>query len=31
VIARLSPLAVQGKPFFGTAGEMVAMANAVKG
>jgi hypothetical protein len=31
VIARLSPLAVQGKPFFGTAGEMVAMAMLSKG
>ena len=31
VIARLSPLAVQGKPFFGTAGEMVALATLAKG
>jgi hypothetical protein len=31
VIARLSPLAVQGKPFFGTAGEMVALAMLAKG
>ena len=31
VIARLLPLAVQGKPFFGTAGEMVAMAMLSKG
>jgi hypothetical protein len=31
VITRLSPLAVQGKPFFGTAGEMVAMAMLSKG
>ena len=31
VIARLSPLAVQGKPFFGTAGEMVALSMLAKG
>ena len=31
VIARLSPLAQQGKPFFGTAGEMVALAMLAKG
>lgn len=31
VIARLSPLAVQGKPFFGTSGEMVALAMLAKG
>jgi hypothetical protein len=31
IIARLSPLAVQGKPFFGTSGEMVALAMLAKG
>ncbi|HEU0311393.1 MAG TPA: tetratricopeptide repeat protein [Sphingomicrobium sp.] len=31
VIARLSPLAEPGKPFFGTAGEMVALAKLAKG
>ncbi len=31
VIARLSPLAAPGKPFFGTAGELVAMAMLAKG
>ena len=31
VISRLSPLAVQGKPFFGSAGEMVALAMMTKG
>ena len=31
IIARLSPLAQQGKPFFGTAGEMVALATLAKG
>ena len=31
VIARLSPLAQTGKPFFGTAGEMVALAMLSKG
>jgi hypothetical protein len=31
VIARLSPLAEPGKPFFGTAGEMVALATLAKG
>lgn len=31
VIARLSPLAAQGKPFFGSAGEMVALAMLAKG
>ena len=31
VIARLSPLAEPGKPFFGTAGEMVALAMLAKG
>jgi hypothetical protein len=31
VIARLSPLAQQGKPFFGSAGEMVALAMLAKG
>ena len=31
VIARLSPLAQTGKPFFGSAGELVAMAMLAKG
>jgi hypothetical protein len=31
VIARLSPLAEPGKPFFGSAGELVAMAMLAKG
>ena len=31
IIARLSPLAEPGKPFFGTAGEMVALATLAKG
>ena len=31
VIARLSPLAEAGKPFFGSAGELVAMAMLAKG
>ena len=31
VIARLSPLAQPGKPFFGSAGELVAMAMLAKG
>ena len=31
VIARLQPLAVAGEPFFGSAGEMVAMALLAKG
>ena len=31
VIARLSPLAESGKPFFGSAGELVAMALLAKG
>ena len=31
IIARLSPLAEPGKPFFGTAGEMVALASLAKG
>jgi len=31
VIARLQPLAVAGEPFFGSAGEMVAMALIAKG
>ena len=31
IIARLSPLAQPGKPFFGTAGEMVALATLAKG
>ena len=31
VIARLSPLAKPGKPFFGSAGELVAMAMLAKG
>jgi hypothetical protein len=31
VIARLSPLAEPGKPFFGSAGELVAMARLAKG
>ena len=31
VIARLSPLAEPGKPFFGSAGELVAMAKLAKG
>jgi hypothetical protein len=31
VITRLQPLAVAGEPFFGTAGEMVAMALIAKG
>lgn len=31
VIARLSPIAQQDKPFFGTAGEMVALAMLAKG
>jgi hypothetical protein len=31
VIARLSPLAQPGKPFFGTAGEMTGMAMLAKG
>ena len=31
IISRLSPLAEQGKPFFGTAGEMVALAQLAKG
>ena len=31
VIARLTPLAQPGKPFFGTAGEMVALAMLAKG
>ena len=31
VIARLSPLAEPGKPFFGTAGEMIGMAMLAKG
>ena len=31
VIARLSPLAQAGKPFFGSAGELVAMAMLAKG
>ena len=31
IIARLSPLAVPGKPFFGTAGEMIALATLAKG
>jgi hypothetical protein len=31
VIARLSPLAEQGKPFFGSAGEMVALSMLAKG
>ena len=31
VIARLSPLAAPGKPFFGSAGELVAMAMLAKG
>ncbi len=31
VIARLSPLAEQGKPFFGSAGEMMALAMLSKG
>ena len=31
IIARLSPLAQPGKPFFGTAGEMVALAMLSKG
>lgn len=31
VIARLAPLAQQGKPFFGTAGEMTGMAMLAKG
>lgn len=31
VIARMSPLAEQGKPFFGSAGEMMALAMLAKG
>ena len=31
IISRLSPLAEPGKPFFGTAGEMVALATLAKG
>jgi len=31
VIARMSPLAQQGKPFFGTTGEMVALSMLAKG
>ncbi len=31
IIGRLSPLAEPGKPFFGTAGEMVALATLAKG
>ena len=31
VIARLSPLSQPGKPFFGTAGEMIALATLAKG
>ena len=31
IIARLSPLSEPGKPFFGTAGEMVALATLAKG
>lgn len=31
IIARLAPLAEQGKPFFGTAGEMTGMAMLAKG
>jgi hypothetical protein len=31
IISRLSPLAEPGKPFFGTAGEMVALARLAKG
>lgn len=31
VVARLKPLAVPGKPFFGSAGEMVAMAYLAQG
>jgi hypothetical protein len=31
VVARLKPLAVPGKPFFGSAGELVAMAYLAQG
>lgn len=31
IIGRLSPLAEPGKPFFGTAGEMIALATLAKG
>jgi hypothetical protein len=31
VISRLAPLAQQGKPFFGSAGEMTGMAMLAKG
>jgi hypothetical protein len=31
IIARITPLAEPGKPFFGTAGEMVALARLAKG